>query len=222
MKTWVISDTHGWHKSLQVPEGIDTIIHAGDSTNAFNLYTNIPEFHDFKIWFLDLPIKNKILIAGNHDAWATKRYNIDDLKSQNVIYLEHEAAIVEGKTIFGSPYTPTFGNWHFMKDRAKLSRYWEILGTNIDILITHGPPKGILDLTENRDYTLEQVGDGALYKKVIKVKPTYHIFGHVHDVKQCRNAGILQRDGITFINAAVVEDGKFEQGPINNGHIINI
>ena len=222
MKTWIISDTHGHHRSLKVPEGIETIIHAGDSTNFYNLYDNIPEFHDFKTWFLDLPIKNKILIAGNHDAWATKKYNIDDMKGVGVIYLEHEAAIVEGHTIFGSPYTPNFGNWYFMKDRAKLSRYWEILGTNIDVLITHGPPKGILDLTENPDYTLEQCGDGALYKKVMKVKPTYHIFGHIHDCKECRNAGMLKRDGITFINAAVIEDGRFDKGPINNGHIIEI
>lgn len=222
MKIWMISDTHGLHKQLQVPKGIDIVIHGGDSTNYYHLIDNQVEFHDFKNWFMNLPIKNKILIAGNHDAWATKLYNVEDLKSQDIIYLEHEVAVVEGLTIFGSPYTPTFGNWYFNKDRGKIARYWEILGTNIDILVTHGPPKGILDLTENRDYSLEQCGDSALYKKIMEIKPKFHIFGHIHDFKGCRNAGMLKRDGITFINAAVVEDGRFERGPINNGHIIEI
>lgn len=222
MKTWIISDSHGLHKQLQVPEGIDTIIHAGDSTNYHNLLQNQVEFHDFKNWFLDLPIKNKVLIAGNHDAWATKLYNVEDLKSQGIIYLEHEVAIVEGKTIFGSPYTPSFGDWYHMKDRGKISRYWEIIGSNIDVLVTHGPPKGILDLTENRDYSLEQCGDNALYKRVMQMKPRFHVFGHIHDFKDCRNTGILKRGDTTFINAALVEDGRFDKGILHNGYIMEV
>ncbi len=222
MKTWVISDTHCLHRQLKVPEGIDTIIHAGDSTNSYDLISNQREFHDFKDWFLNLPVKNKIIIAGNHDAWATKHYNVLDLKSQGIVYLEHEYAKVEGKLIFGSPYVPTFGTWHFMKDRGKISRYWEALIEDIDILITHGPPKGILDLSENRNYVLEQVGDSALLKQIEKLKPKLHIFGHIHDFKTCKNAGILKIGDTTFINAAVVEDGRFAFGPVNNGHIIEI
>lgn len=221
MKAWILSDSHGFHKQLQVPK-VDMVIHAGDSTNYYDLLDNQIEFHDFKDWFFDLPIQHKILIGGNHDAWATKKYNVDDLKSQGVIYLEHGYADIDNRVIFGSPYTPNFGNWYFMKDRGKIARYWEDLEKNIDVLITHGPPKGILDLTENRDYSLEQCGDNALYKKVIQVKPKFHIFGHIHDFKDCKNTGMLKRGDTTFINAALVEDGRFEKGILHNGYIIEI
>lgn len=222
IKTWVISDTHSTHRRLRIPDGVDMVIHSGDSTNYYNYTDNLLEFHDFKDWFLELPIKYKVIIAGNHDAWAMKRYNIEDLKDNGIIYLEHEYTSIEDRVIFGSPYTPTFGNWYFMKDRGTISRSWEALGTNIDVLITHGPPKGVLDLTENRDYTFEQCGDSALLKKVITIKPKFHVFGHIHDFKSCRNNGILVQDDITFINASAVEDGKFEFGPKHNGHIIEV
>lgn len=224
MKTWLISDTHAQHWSLSLPkEPIDCVIHAGDSTNYYSWVQNQPEFEDFIKWFSGLSIKHKILIAGNHDAWATKRYNIDRVKELGIIYLEHEYAEIENKLIFGSPYTPTFGTWHFMKDRGKLGQYWEALTDNIDILITHGAPKGILDLSHNRDHQLEYCGDSALTKAVFKNKPKYHVFGHLHDSKDCYNYGTRTLDISTkFYNCSVVEDGKFNEGVKHHGHIIEI
>lgn len=220
MKTWFLSDIHGNHDLLNVPE-VDTIIIAGDVTNYKELYKNEQEFFLFKNWLFNLSIKNKILIAGNHDAWATKKYNIDDLKANGVMYLEHEYVEVENKLIFGSPYTPTFGNWYFNVHRNKLQRYWEVLEGSIHILVTHGPPKGILDLTLNREDKLEMCGDKALLNKVLELRPKIHVFGHIHNFKQCINQGIREYQGIKFINASIVEDGKF--GNItNNGIIIDI
>ena len=66
MKTWMISDTHAQHQSLIVPTNIECVIHAGDSTNYYDIYRNQPEFKDFLDWFAKLPIKHKVLIAGNH------------------------------------------------------------------------------------------------------------------------------------------------------------
>ena len=64
----------------------------------------------------------------------------------NIIYLENESMYsLMGIKIFGSPYTPTFGHgWSFNKDRTKLERIWRnIIDEGVDIVITHGPPKGI-------------------------------------------------------------------------------
>ena len=220
MKTWILSDIHGHHDLLKIPE-VDTVIIAGDVTNSFILYRNEQEFFSFKNWLFDLPIKNKVLIAGNHDAYATKKYNIDDLKTNGIIYLEHEYVEIENKLIFGSPYTPTFGNWYFNVNRNKLQKYWEGLEGPIHILVTHGPPKGILDLTLNREDKLEMCGDKALLNKVLELRPKIHVFGHIHNFKQCINQGIREYQGIKFINASIVEDGKF--GNItNNGIIIDI
>jgi len=135
LKIWNISDTHAHHNLLEIPENIDMVIHSGDSTNYFDIVRNQPEFDLFIHWFAHLPVKYKILIAGNHDAWAMKKYNVDKVKDLGIIYLEHEYVEIENNLIFGSPYTPTFGNWHFMKDRGKLGKTWEILYEGIDILV---------------------------------------------------------------------------------------
>ena len=62
MKIVCISDTHGLHDKIVLPEG-DMIIHAGDCTN-FGSTAQVIEFLE---WFSKLAYKYKIFIAGNHD-----------------------------------------------------------------------------------------------------------------------------------------------------------
>lgn len=202
MKIWFISDTHGQHKNLVVPNGVDIVIHAGDVANHKELSANSVEVQSFLDWFSDLPIKYKIFIAGNHDtsleAGMFRRYIPD-----NIIYLEHEFVEVDGVKIFGSPYTPTFGTgWAFNKRRDILHKFWAGIPKNLDILITHGPPKTVLDLTENRG--LEYCGCNSLLNKIKEVKPRYSVFGHVHE----EGSTYLETKRIPdtkFINAAVVD-----------------
>jgi len=224
MKIWAISDTHGMHRQAIVPDNIDCIIHGGDSTNWYDLKRNTEEFYDFEDWLINLNIKYKIIIPGNHDAWATKAYCRDKIKEAGIIYLENEYYDLERIKVYGSPLTPTFGTWYFMKDRGKLDEYWRHLDNDIDILITHGPPFGILDLTEGRDYQLEQVGDLSLYKRVMEKKPKLHIFGHIHNFKSCRNQGEFQyiNHPTRFMNVSAVEDGRFDKGLVSNGIVFEI
>jgi len=70
MKLWHISDTHGYHELLAIPEDIDIIIHSGDFSNRFDVYKNEQEALNFLHWYGNLKIKHKVLIAGNHDAYA--------------------------------------------------------------------------------------------------------------------------------------------------------
>lgn len=216
-----ISDTHGLHRDLRLEEGITTIIHSGDSTNSKDPIKNQQEFESFLLWYANIYVKNKVLIAGNHDWWATKKYNVDKVKDHGIIYLDHEEELVDGKLIFGSPYVPTFGDWFFMKDRGKLGKTWESLYEGIDILVTHGPPKMILDLSHDKNHTLEYCGDGALFKKVMKIQPKYHLFGHIHNSEGCYNQGFRRIDNIVFSNAACVTDGRFDKGLTSQGNLIN-
>lgn len=222
MKTALISDTHSYHRMINLPTDIDCIVHCGDSTNYRELYKNEIEFEDFLDWYSNLDIKYKILNAGNHDSHLTKKYNKDKVKEAGIIYLEHEYYEIEGLKLFSSPYTPLFGDWSFMIDRSKLSRYWEVLEEGIDLLVSHGPPKGILDIAEKRDGNIEFCGDSALWKAVNKVKPKYHVFGHIHDNHNIINNGIRIVNDTTFINCSMVEDGKFTQGIINKPIIIEL
>lgn len=220
MKIACISDTHGFHNQIIFTENVDCIIHAGDSTNYKDIINNQIEFNSFIDWYSKLDIKHKILIAGNYDAWATKKYNIDKVKDLGIIYLEHEYCEIDNITFFGSPYTPTFGDWYFMKDRAKLDKYWNI-NIKCDILITHGPPKGILDLSYDNRNNLIFCGDNALRKNIRKIPPSYHIFGHIHNNKDIVNYGVRIIDKTVFVNASMVKDREFDKGVINEPIYIN-
>lgn len=224
MKTQLISDTHGKHHDLELDLSCDLIVHAGDSTNYYEVYKNEIEFRDFINWYACLPIKHKILIAGNHDAYATKRYNRDICKELGIIYLEDDYVEIEGKTIFGSPWSPTFGNWYFMKNRSKLGTFWDnLLMEDIDLLVTHTPPKGVLDLSYNRQGTLEFCGCSGLRKAVSKYRPRHHVFGHIHNCDDIVNFGTRIIEDTEFHNVSAVKDGEFHKGAQNKkGIIINL
>jgi len=225
MKILAISDTHGQHKNFakEYFEGIDMIIHAGDESNFRELAFNEREWFDFLEWYSELNVKYKVLIAGNHSAYLSKfgrRIKEDLYRDNNIVYLEHESTKIEGINIFGSPYTPTFGQWHFMKDRSKLDDYWKQVPDDTDILVTHGPPKTILDLSLSRDRELEFCGDAALLRHITeRIKPAYSIFGHIHNVENIVNAGTKTMAGLdtTFMNVSCVTDGKFNMGLSSHG-----
>lgn len=224
MKIWCISDTHGKHGFLDIPQDVDMVIHAGDMSNYRDTVRNTNEVLDFLEWFNSLVhIKHKVLIAGNHDTSIERQAVVVKTVLKNGIYLRHESVEIAGLKIFGSPYTPTFGDgWSFNVSRQRLSEYWKHIPFDTDILITHGPPKGVLDLTaaDTGSYS-EQCGCKALLNYVKRIQPKLHIFGHIHPEENCHNAGILQIQGCKtqFINAAVV---NLRLESHNNGHIITV
>lgn len=225
MKIWHISDTHTYHDLLKVPRAIDMVIHSGDCSNPRDPYNNEPEIREFIDWYKELPIKHKIYVAGNHDSSIEKKLvTKKDFEDNGIIYLENDYVTIEGLKIFGSPYTPNFGNWSFMRDRNKLDRFWrDAIHGDTNIVITHGPPKGILDISENRDHQLEFCGDKSLLNKILEVQPTYHLFGHIHNGGSIVNAGVqkLSVCNTFFSNGSVVTDRKF--GKLSsNGNILVI
>lgn len=225
MKIWHIGDTHSYHNLLTIPEGIDMVIHSGDHSNYRDVYKNEPEARDFLIWFAALGIKYKVMIAGNHDALAcihNKAFR-KLCKDLNLIYLEDSSVEIEGVKIWGSPYTPTFGNWHFNRSRDKLHKLWATIPDDTDIVVTHGPPKGILDYTYNFDNSIERCGCNALKKRMLELKPKLLLFGHIHNNKDLINAGTMKlsiQDTI-FSNGSVVTDGKFGEMS-SNGNIFEL
>ena len=189
-------------------------------------YTNEPEVRQFIEWYEQVPIPNKIFIPGNHDT-SIERNLIkgSDFISAGIHLLNHDWMDVDGIKIFGSPYTPTFGQWAFMKSRETINRVWEQIPEGMDIVAVHGPCKGILDLSRDRQNVLEFCGDGALRKHVLnRVKPKYFLSGHIHNFEDIINTGFrhLPDYGITFSNAAGVTDRKFDLGITYQGNIFEI
>ncbi len=202
MKIWFISDTHTRHAGLKVPD-VDMVIHCGDESNHGNPWLNEAESRNFFSWYRQLPIPHKIFVPGNHST-AIEQGLIRPENYPEVQFLIHQETKVEGITIFGSPYTPRFFDWAYMKARNKLDVVWASIPDDIDILITHGPPKGILDLTKDiKTKELVQVGCSALRRHVDgRIKPRIHAFGHLHDEAGISNYGHFTRGTTQFINAA--------------------
>lgn len=225
MKIWHISDTHGFHRQLQIPEGIDLVIHTGDCSNQIDPYQNEHEVKDFLMWYEQVPIPNKIYIPGNHDTSIERKLiTTSDFIARGIYLLNHDWIMINDVKIFGSPYTPTYGQWSFMKSRETIYRFWEQIPEGMDIIAVHGPCKGILDSTYNRQNQIEFCGDNALKKIVLKLKPKYFLSGHIHNFEDIINTGFryLPDYGITFSNAAAVTDRKFNLGITYQGNIFEI
>lgn len=200
------------------------VIHSGDATNYRDKVRNSVELWGFVEWFKELPVKYKVFVAGNHDsAIEARMIRQEDFWEMDIIYLENTYVDVEGLKIWGSPVTPTFSDWCFMMARHKTNRVWKIIPDDTDIVITHGPPKYVLDITENRDGSLEQVGCKSLFNRMMEIQPKLHCFGHVHNFKHLQNAGTtrLAISPTLFSNGSVVTDGKF--GELSSyGNIIEL
>ena len=217
LNIWHISDTHTFHDMLTVPENIDMVIFSGDCSNPRESLPNSFEVLKFLKWFGELPIKHKIFVAGNHDTSIERKIIFDLDFGDNIIHLWDSEVTIEGLKIWGSPYTPSFGfGWAFNKDRSKIHKVWEQIPEDVDIVVTHGPPKGILDLSYNRDNELEMCGDLALKKRIKEIQPKLVCFGHIHNYDNIINQGYIKladHDTI-YSNGSIVTDGKF--GRINN------
>lgn len=182
MRIIALSDTHGYHKRLTVPDG-DLLIHAGD----FSMRAKAHDVVEFARWFKALPHPHKIFVPGNHDmaceqdgSWAREEF-------APAIYLEHEACEVMGYTIFGSAYSSAIYDpspWFFDYQRygSRSKDLCDQIPDHVDILITHGPPYGIGDLVPDpRVGEDPHVGDPNLLNRVKQTLPRIHIFGHIHE-----------------------------------------
>lgn len=225
MKILHISDTHGYH--LQFPEsrfeGIDLVIHSGDAANYLNPAQNSHEMFEFLEWYTKVPVKYKIFVAGNHDTSVEARLiTRENFSDRGIVYLENEYTEIEGIKIFGTPIVPRYGNWAFMKDRGTIDRFWKKITKPMDVFVVHGPPKGILDYTYKReDNRIEMCGCSSLRTHIRRLNPKLVLFGHIHNCKDIVNNYSFYKDGITYSNAACVEDGKFGQ-LISHGNILEI
>ena len=141
MKIACFADTHKCVDGLEIPES-DVVICAGD-------FCNIGSFEDiiaFNTWFKDLPAKHKIVIAGNHDVSFENNLTISKtFLDESIIYLQDELIEINGTTFYGSPWQLPFNNWAFNLPEDALHRKFDRIPDNIDVLITHSPPYGILD-----------------------------------------------------------------------------
>jgi predicted phosphodiesterase len=170
-----------------IPDG-DVLIHCGDICNQGSEF----EVTDFIDWFISRPHQYKIFIAGNHDVSLMKKEQkiigiLDNLVTENVFYLEDSGVTIQKEygtpvNFWGSPWQPDFHNWAFNLPRGQqLKEKWDLIPSNTNVLITHGPPK----TNGNTDYVIHtesNVGCEQLSKKIEQLTELQvHCFGHIHE-----------------------------------------
>lgn len=142
-------------------------------------------------------------------------------KEAGVTYLEeglHTFTLKSGAkfTIYTSPYQPEFCGWAFPyernEDRFNLQHHAApgvtSIATNpvpespsVDIIMTHGPPKGILDHVA---FSNESVGCENILRAVSRARPRLYCFGHIHEGYGAKV--ITWKDDKNLIGADAIEN----------------
>jgi len=210
MKIVTISDTHNKHRDIDMPEG-DVLVVAGDFTGTGATH-QVAEFNE---WLGELDFEHIIVVAGNHELSFEDPRRAMHLTLTNAHYLKDRELILDGVKFYGAPWQPEFCDWAFNLSRGEeLAEKWALIHDNTDVLITHGPPSGILDSNLALDDTRQGFGCVDLLHRVNAVKPKYHIFGHIH-------GGYGRHQGIytEFVNTAICTE---EYKPLNKPHVLEI
>ena len=201
VRVTVISDTHMQHERLSLPEG-DLLIHCGD---IFDLYSRNPaDLREMDAWFARQPFDKIVCTGGNHDHLLEHAIGLLAQPFRHAQYLQDQTIRYRGLSIFGAPWVPGLPTHAFPKSRSGLEEAWARIPTGVDILITHTPPRGILD----RSSRGLSFGCPELASQLQRISPKVHCFGHVH-----ASAGQTMRGQTLFINAASVGRGATAMRP---------
>ncbi len=191
-----ISDTHGSHDEIFLPEG-DILFHCGDYSSSGSLQ----ELLELNRWFGTLGFSDIVVIDGNHDTWSGKTLDANIVRGlfTNATYLRDEEVTIQGLRIYGSPWSKQYGRWQFMKPESELVEVYKKIPENLDILVTHGGPYGILDKVSRAG----SVGSVALKEALAALKqpPKVHAFGHIHE-----GHGTLITANTTYVNASIMDE----------------
>jgi Icc-related predicted phosphoesterase len=212
-----ISDLHGHYPKL---DGGDLLILAGDLTAR----DSEKDWLDFENWIYQQDYNEKIMIAGNHDNFLSsmdehrmwkfwekvgvtylcdsgtelKLYDELPKEPDDRIYKRHDLKI------WGSPWSLWFHGINpkckaFTGSENDLAKKWKRIPTDTDILISHGPPYGMQDMTVRG----ERVGSKSLQMELWnRLHPKLLVFGHIHECYGKALPGLI--DGCEVINCSYV------------------
>jgi Icc-related predicted phosphoesterase len=191
-----LSDTHLRHFN---PEVGDILVHSGDALN-YGTFEELVEFRD-QLAPAAFAYKHVILIPGNHDRIFEESPELAEsfLKETipNLHVLNNKSIELLGLKFYGNSDTPAFCNWAFNKYPEELMQSYSNIPDDVDVLITHGPPKGILDKLRTKE-----LGSSELrfhIQRLTKLKA--HLFGHIH-----YSHGIKQINGVWYSNGAICDE----------------
>lgn len=178
MRIAAISDIHGMLPTM--PEGeVDLVVIAGDIMPDLRPIINQREWldNDFRNWLTWFPARLPIVATwGNHDIYA-EGCGRDCPKLPWMIGVDMMFE-VDGKKIYTFPWVPNLPFWAYSgQDDIRPALHAHMIPENIDILVSHGPPRGISDEVPGAHH----VGSEAILKRCMETKPPVMICGHIHE-----------------------------------------
>jgi Icc-related predicted phosphoesterase len=175
------------------------LVHVGDMLQ----HGGTDELHLAADWLASLPHPRKIVVAGNHEVCLERRAAEARPILERIAgltYLEDSAVTIGGLLFYGSPWQPRFRIWAFGAARGpELAAKWAKIPDRVDVLVTHGPPRGFGDRIRWMDQE-RRVGCSDLLARVRQVRPRLHLFGHIH-----QDAGLWEEGPTTFANVTTDE-----------------
>ncbi len=208
IKIVMISDTHCQAKNIKnMPSG-DILLHAGDLT-YHGEYSKLLSFSD---WLDRQDFKHKVIIPGNHDKTFERDWEraAAHVPAADAI-LNQEMYEAEGLKIWGEPRQPWFHDWAFNVHRPLMkTECWDKVPTDTDILLTHGPPYGVLDATKRG----ERVGCKDQLEWIREHQPRLVVCGHIHE-----GYGLAQIGNTLVVNASIC---NLRYDPINRPVVLEL
>ena len=203
----IVSDTHGlgFNSENRPFKSAVVALHCGDLTDGSKLEEfrttiqllkdldaplklAIAGNHDFT---MDIPaFERKVaeasppldptLVAKEYGLPEEARQLFSQARDAGIVFLDegtHHFKLKNGATlrIYASPFTPSQGQWGFQYPPDSGHKF--SIDEGVDVVITHGPPKGILDISYGR----ERTGCQDLFAAVAQSRPRLHCFRHIHE-----------------------------------------
>lgn len=216
MKLVATSDIHGARP--EIPE-CDALLIAGDVCPVDASHEPVYQREwlrtTFATWLRGLDTDRVIWIAGNHD-FACQEPDFDLIVQEisesvgypSVEYLQDTSTTIEhsGGTlkVWGSPWVPNLRSWAFYStDAAFRLHAANIRDEQADILLLHGPPKGIRDSISLYGH----VGAPHTASAIQQALPRLVVFGHIHEGYGAEKIGDVE-----FANVAHMDE---DYRPVN-------
>lgn len=213
------SDVHDRFGLLKFPKA-DLYVCSGDATN-YGTEQAFLNFNHVMGECLKRKLTKKVLfVPGNHDFGLDEDYEHFSPLLSNVDILIDRTIELYGLVIHGSPWSPIFGDWAFMKREIDLADKWNLIPDNLNFLITHCPPFLVLDRVHNFPFN---VGSQTLKQKIeflVEKELILHQFGHIHESR-----GTQKIKDTLFMNASSLcpNENLFSPFPLmGKGYLIKI
>lgn len=197
VKVCAMSDAHWNFPYIEVPD-CDIFMYCGDWSGSGTMMEHIK----FCQWVNKINARYKLIVPGNHDMYC---YHYQDmaasmLRGSNAILLVDKEVECFGIRIYGTPWSPRFGNWGYMRPDDDLYNYFKAIPKGIHFLLTHTPPNGILDLAGTT-----HIGSNSLNKALTCKYIPYHFFGHNHTPGSYKKK-VRNKKYRNYFNVSVCDD----------------